>query len=160
MLNASKQKTNAELVDLLYDKNSSDPVFNWGKTGGIQDNVVVTNKDFSKYKKLVVHGQAYAQNFTGIIDLTQPTTSDDYRGLNISSMSWDTSGLGMLAFICGGIVNSAKTSFQSIVHFIRVSNGATGATTAYFIYRIEGIYGGRRKLSFLHRIFHRGGAVC
>lgn len=160
MLNADKQRTNVEIVDLLYDKNSSDPALNWGKPNGIQSNTITNNLDFTKYKKLRFYFQAYFKDEgnTGVSSSCCIMDFDNYSGTTYKA--------GMLTPYYAGAwrnmgfwatVPLAKNSLYVAMMF----DGSTQSGTSYFVYKIEGIRGGgRRKLSLLHRIFHRGGAVC
>lgn len=65
-----------ERVEIIYDKNSSDPNINWGYTSGIENGVTL-NKDFSKYKGLICQYQSYNNSIIGFCDLTVPTTPED-----------------------------------------------------------------------------------
>lgn len=129
-----------EHLEVVYDMNSTNPNINWGYTNGINNGVNVTNKNFAKYKKLILYHQVYNDHYKSEIDLMKLTSANNYIGINTGNFEYDTSGLGSLAFIGKSIVNENKTSIQCFTQFVRVSNGDTSATNAYIVYKIEGVY--------------------
>lgn len=160
MLNASKIPTHIEHVDLLYDKNSSDSKLNWGKTSGIPHSTTVSGKDFNKYDRLRVY-ISWSGNAFAIYEIDMHTLTDDlYQAgspLISACRKSDTDHYWAIVY-----TNSAKTSFScDATGYDSFSKRTTNSTTAFVVYKIEGIYGGgHSKLSLWHRIFHRGGAVC
>lgn len=132
--------SNFEQSETIYDMTSTDANINWGYTSGINDYVNVINKNFTKYKKLILYHRAYDNHYKSEIDLTKLNSANNYIGINVGNLIYDASGLGSLAYIGKSIVNENKTSIQCFTHFIRVSNGDTGATDGYAVYKIEGVY--------------------
>lgn len=53
-----QEKLTIERSEIVYDKDSTDSVLNWGYTSGISagnSGITVSGKDFSKYKKLKIY---------------------------------------------------------------------------------------------------------
>lgn len=141
MLNSSKQRTNIESVELIYDKNSSDPALNWGKTDGIKSDTTVSSVDFSRYKKLKFYFQCYFydEGNTGvscsccIMDFGNYSGSTYKAGMLTPyySNGWRTMGFW-------ATVPLAKNSLYVAMMY----DGNTQTSASYFVYKIEGILGG------------------
>lgn len=159
MLNSSKQRTNVEVVDTVYDMHSSDASLNWGYTSGMHGQDGKTGLSLSKYKYLRVYVQLYNVTNMGVsvvytIDLQTPSdTLGSYVGSCRTRANNISNDDGWFSI---SVVNSQRTSFTHV----QCGYGRTAENTKSIVSRVEGIRGGHRKLSFLHRIFHRGGAVC
>ena len=55
MTNSEDTNISCLRTEVVYDMTSSDANINWGYTSGIENNVTVTGKDFSKYEKLIAY---------------------------------------------------------------------------------------------------------
>lgn len=167
MLNASRQKTNVETVELIYDMSSSDPALNWGKTSGIQGNVDVS-KDLSKYQAIEIVPVIYPVGSTNTggwsgrykLDLTIKKPGDDWYVACYCAAYCDSTNAGFVSRTTWNfaILYNKGGTLRWYISF----NGTNyNNSTSAYIAKIYGIKrGGHRKLSLLHRIFHRGGAVC
>lgn len=143
---------NFEHIETIYNSDSSDGNINWGyHNTGIRGGIKVTGKDFSKYKKLIVHVSFNTVISTYEIDLTKQTYTmldtplSDYRYNSIGSINSESHS-SLYSSIT--LVNNSKTEIYhySIGYYTltsntwndrgnEVSNGA-----GYYIYKIEGVY--------------------
>ncbi len=135
-----EQIADVEHIEVLYDKTSSDSNVNWGKTSGIYGGDVISGKDFSKYKKLIVYSYSLACILTTIIPLTSHNITlitGSYVGCN-TGLSYDTSDLQCIK--CS--VNSSKTDFtvDAIGLFNTSGFSLRNETDGYLVYKIEGVY--------------------
>lgn len=140
MTNSEDSNISCLRTEVVYDMTSSDANINWGYTSGITNNTTVTNKDFNKYKKLIVYAEiADSTNGIAEIDLMQKNgTGSQYNGNNLVMFGYETSTANYV-FQCGGFVNSDKTSFTAVSKLRFIPTGATVTDSAYFVYRIEGV---------------------
>lgn len=137
--------------EVIYDADSNDVNLNWGYTSGIPSGTIVSDKNFSKYKKLIVIGYQAAsgelvatmgscevdlRNFTKQYD---GTTLDFYSGSNdfYAFNVTDTPNAYAMIRTISAKINSDKTN-------IKLYNVKTGR---YFdnvndgkIFRILGVF--------------------
>ena len=135
-----KEIADVEHIEVLYDKTSSDANINWGKTSGIYGGNVISGKDFSKYKKLIVYSYSLGCIMTTIIPLTSHNITlitSSYLGCN-TGLSYDTTDLQCIK--CS--VNSGKTDFTVDAIGLYNTSGFSlrNETDGYFVYKIEGVY--------------------
>jgi len=125
---------NLEFVETIYDNTSTDSNINWGYTSGIKGNVVINNKDFSKYKMLRVYSVINWNCNMFIIDLTR--LNKNYTKFYGSTGNPRVDG-SVYHFISCGFVNSEKTS----INFTYYRNTTIyNNDNSYFCYKIEGVY--------------------
>ena len=143
-----KDIADVEHIETIYNKSSNDTNINWGYTGGIQDEVSITNKDFSKYKYLkcyIVNEDAgkYAQTMIAVVDLTT-LFNNYYRGASTIETVYT-----------GKSISTELISIQNINAYIDVNvnkntiyvtlkvhtNGSEVSVNNYtYVYKIEGVY--------------------
>ena len=87
-------------TEVVYDMTSSDANINWGYTSGIQNNITVTGKDFSKYEKLIAYCYTNYFIYPVEIDLTKLTSENLY----LSRLCIGKGGSRL--YFAGGQVNS------------------------------------------------------
>lgn len=131
-----KQIADVEHIEVIYDNSSSDANINWGKTSGIYGGDVVSNKDFTKYKKVIVYSYSSGNILTTIIPLTN-ILGDAYIGCN-AGLSNDTTDIQCIK--CS--VNSAKTEFKVDAMGYYNTSGFVlrNNTNSYLVFKIEGAY--------------------
>ena len=76
--------TNVETSTVIYDKNSTNSLINWGHPEGIRGGDIIENKDFSPYDYLRITFFGYDLNFMYLVNLT----TKDYRVDNISKLKY------------------------------------------------------------------------
>ena len=134
-----KNKLGYENIETVYDKTSNNSSLNWGYTSGITADTVVSGKDFSKYKKLIVY-YSFASNGSFVeIDLTYQVKSDTYKCSNVLDFGYESSSTNYL-YVISGEVNGAKTSFKPYLALKFVTTGQVIKRDEYNVYKIEGVY--------------------
>lgn len=134
-----KSKLSFEQVETVYNKNSSDANINWGYTNGINGNITITGKNFSKYKYLLIYilfyptlAGGHSTSFT--LNLENVSNQDgNFYGNCWSRSSAQGNPDGQFS-ICR--VNSAKTEFKHVV----CGYNTVAENTLSRICKIEGVY--------------------
>lgn len=126
--------------EVVYSKDSPDAAINWGYTSGIQDNTTVSNKDFSKYKQLILFHNIYGTTLNSINDLSMNLieSGDIYQALNCGNIS--SSDGNNLFFIVGSAVNLQKTSITIRTYYLQPGKSGESANNRYLCYKIIGVY--------------------
>lgn len=138
-----QQKCNFERVETLYDKDVLDSSINWGYTGGIQGNKIITGKDFNKYKMLRVYVVTYVGQAVTHIDL-QKTIARSVMGDYYYFAGQVIAAPDGVNDIYKSVmaVNSNKTAFKH--QYVGYSNYtqyiSRDTNSDYYIYKIEGIF--------------------
>lgn len=125
-----------EHIETVYDMTSSDSSINWGYTSGIIGLTSVENKDFSKYKKLIVHSYSIGISLETDIDLTNehPTR---FVG---SAVGLSSDNIDLQCIKCK--VDSTKTTFtvQNMGFYNTNGFNERNSGGGYMVFKIEGVY--------------------
>ena len=121
-------------TEIIYDMSDSEKDF--GISGGITHNASI-EADFSKYKKVICHGQRDYEGFSVEVDLRHKTpASNQYTGYNMYFAVYSDSK--PYVRICGGIVDSAKSKFTAYFEQKVLASGNNNSS-GYFT-MIEGVF--------------------
>lgn len=130
-----------EKIDVIYDKLSNNADINWGYTSGIKGGTSITNKDFSKYKRLKFYIKAGNYTVSSVFEM-QFENKSTWGGYYIvysfgNAFQLSTSGTETQWFSCS--VAEDKTTLAP--QFGSASNyKGKNNNSAFFISKIEGVY--------------------
>lgn len=129
-----KNKCGFERVETVYDKDSTDSNINWGYTSGINNAIVVSGKDFTKYKAIITVNQTPYFCGSAIIYLDKPTSENIYIGRAVFGNDNTNLQIG------GGNINVEKTSFTSRIYDLKPSTMTVSENPYYHIRKLIGVY--------------------
>ena len=143
-----KENLGYENIETIYDMSSSDSSLNWGYTSGIEGGgttgVTISNKDFSKYKKLLVYYRFWTptvgKDATSHLEVDlDKLVSSVYSGMNTGYVVFENSWIFMQTILA--YVNSAKTSI-TICGWRNCNSGADATKNVANgkCYKIIGVY--------------------
>lgn len=127
-----KEKLKYENIDVLYNSKSTDSAINLGYTGGLANGTTI-NIDTNKYKKVIIYGEVWNEQFNTIC-----TATIDFDVSNGASNIVDGFVVDGITYfdIRGGYVNSERTTFTAyckrIYNNVKFDSGT--------INKIEGVY--------------------
>mgnify|MGYP003292297072 CR=1 FL=1 len=125
-----------EFTEAVYDKSSRDSAINWGYSGGLPADTVISGKDFSKYKKLNIYVQGDSCGDMFVCDLEHSNTSGRYWGYGVVDVS--TSGSTNVVSICTINVKTDKTGFD--LYMYNYPNTPSLTYSDGRVVKIEGVY--------------------
>lgn len=129
------------LSEVLYDKNSENPLINWGFTSGIQGGTSYKNQDFSKYKALRFY-IIFAKNinFIGEMSLINPTPQTE-RDINyVNFRTGDSNGSQNIYYAIFSVASDNKFGNVGMGFFASSTKNIRNLNADYYIYKIEGLY--------------------